>query len=75
MDNPNGKKDGKGKDGLTGKPQNSGQSEQLSKLAAQQEALRRELQKMAGQMDKDGNREMESLKRLPTIWKKRKTTL
>ncbi len=75
MDNPNGKKDGKGKDGLTGKPQNSGQSEQLSKLAAQQEALRRELQKMAGQMDKDGKSGNGELKKIADNMEKTETDL
>ena len=64
MDNPNGKKDGKGKDGITGKPKNDGTSQQLSQLAAQQEALRRELQKMAGQMDKEGKSGNGELKRI-----------
>jgi hypothetical protein len=75
MDNPNGKKDGKGKDGQAGKPQNSGQSQQLSKLAAQQEALRRELQKLAGQMDKDGKSGNGELKKIAENMEKTETDL
>lgn len=75
MDNPNGKKEGKGKNGTAGKPKNSGESEQLSKLAAQQEALRRELQKMAGQMDKNGKSGNAELKRIADNMEKTETDL
>lgn len=75
MDNPNGKKDGKGKNGTAGKPKNSGESEQLSKLAAQQEALRRELQKMAGQMDKNGKSGNAEQKRIADNMEKTETDL
>ncbi len=75
MDNPNGKKDGKGKDGQAGKPQNSGQSQQLGKLAAQQEALRRELQKLAGQMDKEGKSGNGELKKIADNMEKTETDL
>jgi hypothetical protein len=45
MKNPNGK-DGMGQKGM---------SEQLARMAAQQEAIRNELQKMMGEMMKEGN--------------------
>ena len=75
MDNPNGKKDGKGKDGLTGKPKNDGTSKQLSQLAAQQEALRRELQKMGGEMDKSGKSGNGELKKIADKMEKTETDL
>ena len=75
MDNPNGKKDGKGKDGLTGKPKNDGTSKQLSELAAQQEALRRELQKMGGEMDKSGKSGNGELKKIADNMEKTETDL
>ncbi len=75
MDNPNGKKDGKGKDGMTGKPKNDGTSKELSQLAAQQEALRREMQKMAGQMDKDGKSGNGELKKIAENMEKTETDL
>ena len=75
MDNPNEKKDGKGKDGLTGKPKNDGTSKQLSELAAQQEALRRELQKMGGEMDKSGKSGNGELKKIADNMEKTETDL
>lgn len=54
---------------------NGGENEQLSKLAAQQEALRRELQKMAGQMDKDGKSGNAELKRIADNMEKAETDL
>ena len=76
MKNPNGKKDGKeGKDGKDGKNGKNSTSEQFARLAAQQEALRRELQKMGDEMNKDGKQGNGNMQKLAEQMEKTETDL
>ncbi|MES2835960.1 MAG: DUF4175 family protein [Bacteroidota bacterium] len=69
-------KDGKeGKDGKSGMAGQGGTSSQLAKLAAQQEALRRELQKAAEQLNKDGKQGNGQLQKLADQMEKTETDL
>ena len=70
MKNPNEKKDGKG-----GKNGKNATSEQFARLAAQQEALRRELQKMGDEMNKDGKQGNGNMQKLAEQMEKTETDL
>ena len=65
-------KEGKGKSGKNG---GKGMSEELAKLAAQQEALRNELQKMNQQLNKDGEGSMGNLEKLAKMMEETETDL
>ncbi|PCH99233.1 MAG: DUF4175 domain-containing protein, partial [Bacteroidetes bacterium] len=65
-------KDGKGKGGKNG---GKGMSEELAKLAAEQEALRNELQKMNQQLNKAGEGSMGNLEKLAKMMEETETDL
>lgn len=78
MEKEKGKNPGKGKEGKDGKSGMGGQggtSSQLAKLAAQQEALRRELQKATEQLNKDGKQGNGQLQKLADQMEKTESDL
>ena len=54
-----------GKDGKGGQDGQKGMSEQLAKMAAQQEALRRQMQQMLDKIKKDVEKALDAIKELP----------
>jgi len=67
-----GMKKGQKPGGINGK---SGMSKELAKLAAQQEAIRNELQKINGQLNKDGTGSMGNLEKLAKMMEETETDL